>query len=249
MFATYAKSTMSADTYKEICELRKTGGATSALLADVTNLSKAPESKPKHLGDKKPKPPTDFQKYYVRGDFPVSVSFNGANRKLKWLVEPTQIDLGRYLPLFLMGLTETQEPYIFLGEETSLQAIAQNGDKLADILPDLILPIKAALDSSHCPVVVRGLRVLQTMLKVNKQLAESLIPFYKNLLPAFNRNIHRNLNLGDQTEYSQQKRVNVSDLMIETLNTLETHGGLDAFANIKYMVPIYESVTTKGKAK
>lgn len=248
MFATYAKSTMSADTYKEICELRKTGG-NATLLADVTNTPKALEAKPKAPADKKPKPPTDFQKYYVRGDFPVSVSFNGANRKLKWLVEPTQIDLGRYLPLFLLGLTETQEPYAFLGEETSLQAISQNGDKLADILPDLILPIKAALDSANSTIVVRGLRVLQTMLKVNKQLAESLIPFYKNLLPAFNRSIHRNLHLGDQTEYSQQKRTNVSDLMIETLNILEAHGGPDAFANIKYMVPIYESVTTKGKAK
>lgn len=247
MFATYAKSSMSPDTYRQVAELRKTGQMPTPL-ADVGNLRKTPEPR-QPVGPSKKTPPTDFQKYYARGDFPVSVSFNGAIRKLKWLVDPTAIDLGRYLPLFLLGLTETQEPFVFLGEETSLQSIANNGDKLADILPDLVLPIKAALDSSNPTVVVRGLRVLQAMLRVNKKLAEALVPFYKNLLPAFNRSVHRNLHLSDQTEFSQQKRTNVSDLMIETLGLLEAHGGPDAFANIKYMVPIYESVTSKAKAK
>lgn len=248
MFATYAKSAMSPDTYRQVCEFKKTGALPRpAPLADATN---APPPRPARPDAPKPRPAqTDFQKYYARGDFPVSVNFSGANRALKWLVEPAAIDLGRYLPLFLLGLTETEEPFVFLGEQSSLQAIAANGEKLAEILPDLILPVKFALDSADPLIVVRGLKVLQAMLAANKKLAEALVPFYKNLLPAFNRNVHRNLHLGHHTEFSQQKRQNVSDLMIETLGLLETHGGPDAFANIKYMIPLYESVATKAKAK
>lgn len=250
MFATYARTSMSPETYKQVCQFKKRskeGGQVP--LGDLTNNKPAPAGPAPGAVSKKPKPASDFQKFYVRGDFPVSVNFNGANRALKWLVEPSKIDLGRYLPMFLAGLTETEEPFAFLGEQASLQAISANGEKLPDILPDLILPIKAALDSNEQVIIVRGLRILQSLLKVNKRIAEALIPFYKNLLPAFNRHVHRNLNLGHQTEFSQQKRMNVSDLMIETLGLLEANGGVDAFANIKYMIPIYESVSTKPKPK
>lgn len=35
--------------------------------------------------------------------------------------------------------------------------------------------------------------------------------------------------------------MNLGDLIDETLQVLERHGGEDAFINIKYMVPTYES--------
>lgn len=64
-------------------------------------------------------------------------------------------------------------------------------------------------------------------------------------------------NLGDGIEYGQQKRENIGDLINETLEAFERHGGEDAFINIKYiisnlfdylsslfryMIPTYESV-------
>lgn len=48
-------------------------------------------------------------------------------------------------------------------------------------------------------------------------------------------------NLGDQIDYGQRKKENVGDLIQETLELLETHGGEDAFINIKWMIPTYES--------
>ncbi|KAK1793635.1 hypothetical protein P4O66_012005, partial [Electrophorus voltai] len=48
-------------------------------------------------------------------------------------------------------------------------------------------------------------------------------------------------NSGDGIDYSQQKRENVGDLIQETLEVCERYGGEDAFINIKYMVPTYES--------
>ena len=49
------------------------------------------------------------------------------------------------------------------------------------------------------------------------------------------------VNCGDGIDYSQQKRENIGDLIQETLEALEFRGGEDAFINIKYMVPTYES--------
>lgn len=46
---------------------------------------------------------------------------------------------------------------------------------------------------------------------------------------------------GDKVDYTQKKSCNLSVLVEETLQVLERHGGEDAFINIKYMVPTYES--------
>lgn len=53
--------------------------------------------------------------------------------------------------------------------------------------------------------------------------------------------VHSAVNSGDGIDYSQQKRENIGDLINETLEAFERHGGDDAFINIKYMVPTYES--------
>ena len=50
------------------------------------------------------------------------------------------------------------------------------------------------------------------------------------------------VNSGDGIDYSQQKRENIGDLIQETLEAFERTGGEDAFINIKYMVPTYESI-------
>lgn len=49
------------------------------------------------------------------------------------------------------------------------------------------------------------------------------------------------VNCGDEIDYSQKNNLNLGDLIDETLQILEIHGGEDAFINIKYMVPTYES--------
>ena len=50
-----------------------------------------------------------------------------------------------------------------------------------------------------------------------------------------------NKNTGDKIDYSQRKNSNLGELIQETLEMLEVHGGEDAFINIKYMIPTYES--------
>lgn len=51
----------------------------------------------------------------------------------------------------------------------------------------------------------------------------------------------RNKNLGDGIDYGQQQYDCLSELISDTLTLFEQRGGEDAYINIKYMVPTYES--------
>lgn len=51
-----------------------------------------------------------------------------------------------------------------------------------------------------------------------------------------------NMNLGDNIDYAQREGNCLGEVVAETLQLLEIHGGPNAFINIKYLVPIYESV-------
>jgi hypothetical protein len=51
----------------------------------------------------------------------------------------------------------------------------------------------------------------------------------------------RAVNIGDKIDYGQKKKQNIGELIQETLELFEKHGGEDAYINIKYMIPTYES--------
>ena len=72
-------------------------------------------------------------------------------------------------------------------------------------------------------------------------IGEALVPYYRQILPILNLFKNNNSNLNDKIEYSQRKKTNLGDLIQETLELFEQTGGEDAFINIKYMVPTYES--------
>lgn len=74
-------------------------------------------------------------------------------------------------------------------------------------------------------------------------------PFHRHPLPFdagfctvnFLLTVRFGTQVGDNIVYNQRKRMILGDLIQETLELLETHGGEDAFINIKYMIPTYES--------
>ncbi len=101
------------------------------------------------------------------------------------------------------------------------------------------------------------LHVIQMLVKCGDNIGESLVPYYRQILPIFNLFRSKNCNLffggllsvniGDHIDYSQRKNENIGDLIQSTLELLELHGGEDAFINIKYMIPTYESVVGSSK--
>ena len=85
------------------------------------------------------------------------------------------------------------------------------------------------------------LKIIQKLVLSAEMIGEALVPYYRQLLPIFNIFRNNNNNIGDKIEYNQRKKLNLGDLISETLELLEQTGGEDAFINIKYMIPTYES--------
>lgn len=184
---------------------------------------------------------TEFRRFYDRGDLPLQVAFDGANRKVQWKVIFDKLDYHHYLPIFFDGIRELDEPYKFLARQGTYDLLAKGGSKILSVIPQLILPIKTALNTRDPEIVCEMLKVLQKLVVSGKMIGEALVPYYRQILPVFNLLKNKNINIGDKIDYSQQKRMNVGDLIDETLELFELHGGEDAFINIKYMIPTYES--------
>lgn len=85
------------------------------------------------------------------------------------------------------------------------------------------------------------LKKIQKLVTSGDMIGEALVPYYRQILPVLNMFKNERLNIGDKIDYSQRKNENLADLIQETLETLEKHGGEDAYINIKYMIPTYES--------
>jgi len=184
---------------------------------------------------------TEFRRFYDRGDLPIQIFHGAVGGKIAWKVDIEKLDYHHYLPIFFDGLREKEDPYRFLAVQGVYDMLDKGGSKILPVVPQLIIPIKTALNTRDHEVMATVLKVLQTLVLSGEMIGEALVPYYRQILPVFNIFKNKNLNIGDSIDYSQRKRSNLGDLIEETLETFEIHGGEDAFINIKYMIPTYES--------
>eukprot|EP00929_Paragymnodinium_shiwhaense_P124020 TRINITY_DN987_c0_g1_i1.p1 TRINITY_DN987_c0_g1~~TRINITY_DN987_c0_g1_i1.p1 ORF type:complete len:302 (+),score=77.39 TRINITY_DN987_c0_g1_i1:104-1009(+) len=189
----------------------------------------------------RPVPRSEFRKFYERSDLPIQIFHGSVGGKIAWKVDIEKLDYHHYLPIFFDGLREKEDPYRFLAVQGTYDLLEKGGSKILPVVPQLIIPMKTALNTRDPQLMTTMLKVLQTLVLSGDMIGEALVPYYRQLLPIFNLYKNNNLNLGDKMDYSQRKRMNMGELVAETLTILETHGGEDAFINIKYMIPTYES--------
>ena len=90
-------------------------------------------------------------------------------------------------------------------------------------------------------IICSVLKILQQMLLQNPHVGQAFVPYFRSILPVFNLFRSNEKNLGDMFDYSQRRRLDLGELIRETLEMFELYGGPDAFINIKYMCPTYES--------
>lgn len=225
------------------------GGNTNKFAREAKDSARSEEESkrgpPKALAYKKRSNPpnTELRRFYERGDLPISIDHRGVKNKIQWKVEVTKLDYHHYLPIFFDGLRENEEPYRFLAEQGVYDMLMHGGStKILPVIPQLIIPLKTALNTRDPMVLVRVLKVIQTLVDSGELIGEALVPYYRQILPVLNIFKNKNVNTGDAIDYSQQKRTNLGELVNETLEKLELTGGEDAFINIKYMIPTYESV-------
>jgi len=186
-------------------------------------------------------PKTEFRKFYDRGDLPIQVFHGAVGGKIAWKVDVEKLDYHHYLPIFFDGCREKEDPYRFLAVQGVYDMLEKGGSKILPVVPQLIVPIKIALNTRDKELMATMMKILQTLVLSGEMIGEALVPYYRQILPVFSIFRSNNMNLGDKIEMGQRKRTNMGDLIAETLTIFEMHGGEDAFINIKYMIPVYES--------
>jgi len=189
----------------------------------------------------RPVPKTEFRRFYDRGDLPIQIFHGAVGGKIAWKVDVEKLDYHHYLPIFFDGLREKEDPYRFMAVQGTYDMLEKGGPKILPVVPQLIVPIKTSLNTRDNELMCTMLKVLQTLVLSGEMIGEALVPYYRQILPVCNIYKNNNLNLGDKMDFGQRKRMNMGDLISETLQILEEHGGEDAFINIKYMIPTYES--------
>eukprot|EP00465_Bigelowiella_longifila_P008205 CAMPEP_0185253428 /NCGR_PEP_ID=MMETSP1359-20130426/2187_1 /TAXON_ID=552665 /ORGANISM="Bigelowiella longifila, Strain CCMP242" /LENGTH=245 /DNA_ID=CAMNT_0027835809 /DNA_START=51 /DNA_END=788 /DNA_ORIENTATION=+ len=216
------------------------GGACSSL------AKPKPKKQPKvpkcgAFKERKSKSPSLFKSFYDRGDLPLQVAFKGPTRRVQWNVKLDKLDYEHFLPIFFDGIREIKEPYVFLAREGVRDLLKEGKSKILPVIPRLIIPIKTALNTRAIPIVCEMIKVLMKLVTSHELIGEALVPYYRQILPVFNLLRHKNKNTGDGIDYGQKNNLNVGDLIEECLELFELNGGEDAFINIKYMIPTYQS--------
>ncbi|XP_023934941.1 parkin coregulated gene protein homolog [Bicyclus anynana] len=191
--------------------------------------------------DPLPARPTMFRSCYQRGEFPVSIEFTSSGKQLSWKVPIEKLDFHHYLPMFFDGLAEGTYPYSFIVERGIHDLVTKGSYKILPVVPQLIIPIKNAFATKRPVVLCHTLKCIQMIVLGSDKVGEALVPYYRQILPILNLFKGRNRNLGAGIDNTTTRDENVADLIEDTLQILERHGGPDAFINIKYMVPTYES--------
>jgi hypothetical protein len=187
-------------------------------------------------------PNTLFRRYLERGDLPLIVEHGSSGPRPGWKVDIIKLDYHHYLPLFFDGLRELEEPYASIALRGAVDMLRVGGSKILPVVPQLIMPIKQCLNTRDPEVMRKALLILQDLVKSADLVGEALVPYYRQLLPVMSVYKDKDRNLGDKIDYSQRKQLNMGALVTETLTLLETYGGPDAYINIRYMIPTWESV-------
>ncbi|XP_056670346.1 parkin coregulated gene protein isoform X2 [Monodelphis domestica] len=141
----------------------------------------------------RPTKPTAFRKFYERGDFPIALEHDSKGNKIAWKVEIEKLDYHHYLPLFFDGLCEMTFPYEFFARQGIHDMLEHGGNKILPVIPQLIIPIKNALNLRNRQVICVTLKVLQHLVVSADMVGEALVPYYRQILPILN--IFKNMNV------------------------------------------------------
>lgn len=75
----------------------------------------------------------------------------------------------------------------FVAEEGIYDLLHNGGEALVlPVIPQLIIPLKDALNTRDPRVMLRTLRVIQAMLDLGDSIGVALVPYYRQLLPVLN---------------------------------------------------------------
>ena len=137
----------------------------------------------------RPNEPILFRTALRDGTLPARGGGSDGEQLLRWVdplsgqtVATEQVDAGRWLPIFIDGLRETQNPavaYVALQGAVELASAAARCGMLLAALPNVAQPLRSALATRENTVICATLECLQHLLRVDKLAGRALQPHYR----------------------------------------------------------------------
>lgn len=189
-------------------------------------------------------PATQFRFFFDRSDLPITLR-QGVRLEFEWKMSIDKIDAGLWLPIFVDGIREKKEPYLFTAIHGAHSLIADgNKAQILSCIPQVVYLLKAALDTHDFATIMTTLKVIQALACCSRETGVKLVEFFPQLLPVLNRFKSHKRNVGDQMDFGQHSMDGrlVGETIEETLSVLHANGGRKAFAAIKSFVPTFEVV-------
>jgi hypothetical protein len=127
-----------------------------------TSLVKSTTEKPPKAGAFNPRkiPVSDFRLHYDRGDLPIFVEHDRGT-KIRWKENNFEkFNFQLYLPIFIDGIREKAEPYRFLAVQGTFDLLDNVHDNVVKVIPQLILPLKCALNTRDVEIIGIALKVI-----------------------------------------------------------------------------------------
>lgn len=90
-----------------------------------------------------------------------------------------KLDYHHYLPIFFDGIRETQEPYRFIAVKGVEDLLKAGGNKILPVIPQLIIPLKTALNTRESSIICTTLALLQKLVLSADLVGEALVPYYR----------------------------------------------------------------------
>ncbi|XP_029972886.1 parkin coregulated gene protein [Salarias fasciatus] len=101
-------------------------------------------------------------------------------------VDIETLDYYHFLPLFFDGLCETAHPYEVFARQGVHDLLDHGGSKILPVIPQLIIPIRNALNTRNNQVMCTTIKVLQHLVMSGDKVGEALVPYFRQILHIFN---------------------------------------------------------------
>ncbi|KXZ50069.1 hypothetical protein GPECTOR_18g48 [Gonium pectorale] len=155
-----------------------------------------------------------------------------------WSPEPPpELDPAAWLPVFLDGLREYDEPYRFLAIRGSEELLLRAGENLHAFADSLVVPLKAALDTREPTTVAVALQLMLMALSVDPRVAREWVPAYWQFAQVLNLFYARGGGLRVDMGYNRHAVATCRQLATDFMVAFELSGGPAATAAVRRYSP------------
>ncbi|KAG2486832.1 hypothetical protein HYH03_014515 [Edaphochlamys debaryana] len=157
---------------------------------------------------------------------------------------PSELDVATWLPVFLDGIREYDEPYRFLAVRGSEELLYKAGDTIHTFAESLVLPLKLALDTREPTAVAVALQLMGAALALDPGVAGRWVPAYWQFAQVLNLFRARGGALAVDMGYNRRTVATCRQLATDFMTAFELAGGPAATAAVRRYSPSFDPAVT-----